>query len=95
MMKNLKLKLRNYLGNIDKQLQLLTLEKQHQYLLIFFLGYGLLSTAVFIKIGYDVMTTNRKLQIEHIQQPFQKSKQLKIQLDSLINIHKNDFYERE
>ncbi|MGU9939274.1 nitrogen regulatory IIA protein [Empedobacter brevis] len=94
-MKNLKLKLRNYLGNIDKQLQLLTLEKQHQYLLIFFLGYGLLSTAVFIKIGYDVMTTNRKLQIEHIQQPFQKSKQLKIQLDSLINIHKNDFYERE
>ncbi|WP_314059166.1 nitrogen regulatory IIA protein [Empedobacter brevis] len=93
-MKNLKLKLRNYLGNIDKQLQLLTLEKQHQYLLIFFLGYGLLSTAVFIKIGYDVMTTNRELQIEHIQQPFQKSKQLKIQLDSLINIHKNDFYER-
>ncbi len=94
-MKNIKLKLRNYLESLDKNWQMLTLEKQHKYLLTFFLGYGLLSTAVFIKIGYDVVTTNKKLQIEHIQQPFQKSKQLKIQLDSLITIHKNDWYERE
>ncbi|WP_312554320.1 nitrogen regulatory IIA protein [Empedobacter brevis] len=94
-MKNLKLKLRNYLKNLDKNWQMLTLEKQHQYLLTFFLGYGLLNTAVFINIGYDVVTTNKKLQIEHIQQPFQKSKQLKIQLDSLITIYKNDWYEGE
>ena len=96
-MKNIKLKFRNYLESIDKRWQLLTLEKQHQYLLTFLLGYGLTSGCVFIKIGYDVLNTSEKLQIEHIKHPIQKSKEIEIEIevqkDTLTTILKNDWYE--
>ena len=93
-MKNLKSKFRYYIENIDKRWKLLSLEKQHQYLLTFLLGYGLINGCVFIKIGYDLVQSNQKLHIEHIVHPMQKRIEKRPLVDTITTIHKNDSYER-
>ena len=88
-MKKIKLKLSQFLKRIDNQWQQLSLEKQHQYLLTFFLVYGLFSVIVFIKIGFDVASNKESIHVEHIKQPFQNSKDSNSVIDSSSTIHKN------
>ncbi|WP_313375281.1 hypothetical protein [Chishuiella sp.] len=94
-MKNIKLKLSSFFETAEKKWQLLSLEKQHQVLLTFLLSYGLLSLSVFIKIGYDLYTSNKKFQIEHIKTPIQKSSEISVFTDTINSIQKNNLYERE
>ncbi len=92
-MEEIKLKLSHFLKRIDNQWQQLSLEKQHQYLLTFFLVYSLFSVVVFIKIGFDVVTKKESIHVVHIKQPLQISKDANSVIDSSSTIHKNISYE--
>lgn len=94
-MKQIQTKIAHYLEIVDKHWQLLSLQKQQQYLFTFFIGYSLLSLCAFLKIGYDVYASNQKMEIEHIKNPIKESRETLHQHDTIQPILKRYLYERE
>jgi len=73
-MKKLKENIQKYFEEIDKHWKRLSLKKQHQYLVVLFIGYLLLTITVIFKIWYDTGSNKAKMQINHIENPVIKQR---------------------
>lgn len=71
-MKNLRINMDKYFNQLDDRWRALTVKKQHQYTLYFFLGY-LLTTLVIAKVWYETRTSKNDLKIERIENPVLKN----------------------
>lgn len=94
-MKKLRANMDNYFDKLDERWRLLSLRKQHQYMLYFFVGYLILTIGVVLKVWYDVGKSSRDLIINHIENPIVRKKESAVSLqDSLLKIIKNKKHER-
>jgi len=95
-MKNLKESMRSYLVEIDNRWKKLSIKKQHQYLVVLFMGYLLLTITVIFKIWYDIGNTSEKMVIHHIENPVTNKIPYRDSLKSTINNSlKATIYERK
>lgn len=95
-MKKLKESMRSYLVEMDNRWKKLSIKKQHQYLMVLFAGYFLLTITVIFKIWYDTGNNNEKMSINHIENPIIKKISYKDSLQSTINNSvKATIYERK
>jgi hypothetical protein len=95
-MKNLRTTIDKYFDKLDERWQALPIQKQHQYMLYFFVGYLLLTAGVFGKIWYETSTSHNEIGIEHIKNPVLKKNESPAKLqDTLSTILKNQIYERK
>lgn len=90
-MKNLRINIDKYFNQLDDRWRALTVKKQHQYTLYFFLGYLLLTTLVIAKVWYETRTSKNDLKIEHIENPVLKNTP-KLQVSTIKKIK---VYERK
>lgn len=72
-MKKLKETIHRYFDKIDNRWKRLSLKKQHQYVVVLFIGYLLLTITVIFKIWYDTGSNQDKMQINHIENPVMKN----------------------
>lgn len=72
-MKKLKESIHQYFEQIDNRWKRLSLRKQHQYMVVLFIGYLLLTITVILKIWYDTGSNKDKMQINHIENPVMKT----------------------
>jgi len=94
-MKKLKETIHRYFEKIDNRWKRLSLKKQHQYVVVLFIGYLLLTITVIFKIWYDKGSNKDKMQINHIENPVMKNSPYKDSLHHNIkNILKTTIYER-
>lgn len=85
----------NYFDKLDERWRALSLRKQHQYMVCFFVTYLILTIGVVVKVCYDVGKSNSELTINHIENPIVRKKESAVSLrDSLLKIIKNKKYER-
>lgn len=95
-MKNLKENMHRYLEEMDNRWKKLSIKKQHQYLMVLFAGYFLLTITVIFKIWYDTGNTSEKIEIHHIKNPVSNKILYKDSLKSTINNSlKATIYERK
>lgn len=95
-MKNLKINMDKWFDKQEEQWIAMSVKKQHQYILYFFMGYVLLTAVVIFKVWYDITKTDNGISIEHIQNPILKKKESATSLqDSLSIILKNKIHERK
>jgi len=95
-MKKLKENINRYSEEMDNRWKKLSIKKQHQYLLILFVGYLLLTITVIFKIWYDTGNNNEKMQIKHIENPVSNKIPYKDSLKSNFNNSlKATIYERK
>ena len=95
-MKKLKENIHRYSEEIDNRWKRLTIKKQHQYLMVLFAGYFLLTIIVIFKICYDTGNNNEKMLIKHIENPAIKKIPSKDTLQSTINNSlKTTIYEKK
>lgn len=94
-MKKLKANLDRYFDQLDDRWRELSVRKQHQYTLYFFLGYLMLTAGVIAKVWYDTGKSENDMKIEHIENPILKKNGNPASLqDSISIILKNKIYER-
>ena len=85
-----------YFDKLDERWRTLSLRKQHQYTLYFFVGYLLLTAAVIFKVWYDTVKSSNDMVIEHIENPVLQKNESPARLqDTLSTILKNTIYERK
>lgn len=95
-MKKLKETTQRYFEKIDNRWKRLSLKKQHQYLVVLFIGYLLLTITVIFKIWYDTGSNKDKMQINRIENPVMKNSPYKDSLHHNIkNLLKTTIYERK
>ena len=94
-MKNLKRKIKEWFDQLDGEWRKLHIGKQRRYILLFFLGYALVSILVLFKICYDMGADEHQAQIKHIENPLiKRTKPEPLAQDSITAIKKNRAYER-
>ena len=85
----------SFLNKFDGSWKALPLKVQYQYLLIFFLGYALITLGMILKVVQDARKSNQGIIIEHIENPVLKKNESATSLwDSLLMIKKNKTNER-
>lgn len=95
-MKNLRTTIDKYFDKLDERWRVLPIQKQHQYMLYFFLGYLMLTAGVIGKVWYDTSESSNDIGIEHIKNPVLKKNESPAKLqDTLSTILKNKIYERK
>lgn len=95
-MKKIRTNIDQHLDRLARRWQTMPINKQHKYILYFFVGYFLLSAGVIGKVWYDTGTTNDVVIIRHIENPvFEKRKEPAGMQDTLTTTQKNKFYERQ
>ena len=83
------------LNKFDGSWKALPLKVQYKYLLIFFLGYALVTMGMILKVVHDARKSNQGIIIEHIENPVIKKNESATSLwDSLLMIKKNKTHER-
>ncbi|OPC66489.1 nitrogen regulatory IIA protein [Elizabethkingia bruuniana] len=94
-MKKLRIKISKWFGRLDEWWRQLPVKRQHRYTLLLFAGYALLSLVTVLEVWYDVLQSNNKITIEHINNPvIGKRKSPVLPQDSISKILKNKLYER-
>lgn len=73
-MRKLQADLDKWFDSLDKRWRALTLRRQQQYTLYFFMVYLFLTAAVLIKICLDTAKSNAGMEINHIENPALKKK---------------------
>lgn len=73
-MKELRANIGKYFDKLEERWRGLSVRKQHQYILCFFVGYLLLTVGLIGKIWYDTSKLRNDLVIEHIENPVTKRK---------------------
>jgi len=63
-----------YFDKLDERWRVLPIQKQHQCMLYFFVGYLLLTAGVIGKVWYETSKSNNEMVIEHIENPVLKKK---------------------
>jgi hypothetical protein len=63
-----------WFDKIDKCWRALPIEKQHKYVLYFFVGYLFITAGVIFKVLYDIGKSDNDIVIEHIKNPVLKKK---------------------
>jgi hypothetical protein len=71
-MKNLRTTISNRFDKLDDHWRSIPVKRQHRYMLLFFLGYVLLTAAVIIGIWYDVQNPKKEIHILPIENPIIK-----------------------
>ena len=94
-MKKIRASVDRYLDRLDERWRALSLRKQHQYILYFFVGYLLLTAVVIGKVWYDTKKSGNSMVIEHIENPVLKSKNPARLQDRVSTILKKKLYERK
>lgn len=94
-MKKIRANMDRYFDQMEKRWQALSVRKQHQYILYFFVGYLLLTIAVIGKVIYDTSKSDNGMVIEHIENPVLTSKNPARLQDSVSKVLKNKIYERK
>ena len=85
-----------YFDRLDERWRVLPIQKQHQCMLYFFVGYLLLTVAVIGKVMYDTSKSGNDMVIEHIENPVLKKSESPARLqDTVSTILKNKIYERK
>jgi hypothetical protein len=93
-MRKLRANLDKWFEGLDERWRALTLRKQQQYTLYFFIGYLLLTVAVIFKVCLDTAKSNDDMEIKHIENPaLKKEVSPALIQDTLITILKNKIYE--
>ena len=63
-----------YFDRLDERWRVLPIQKQHQCMLYFFVGYLLLTAGVIGKVWYETSKSRNDIGIEHIENPIHKKK---------------------
>ena len=85
-----------YFDKMDERWRVLPIQKQHQCMLYFFVGYLLLTAGVIGKVWYETSKSLNDIGIEHIENPIHKKNESPALLqDTLSTILKNKIYERK
>ncbi|TGD58998.1 nitrogen regulatory IIA protein [Flavobacterium humi] len=93
-MKKLRANLEKWFDELDERWRALTLRKQQQYTLYFFVGYLLLTAGVICKVCLDTARSDNDMLINHIEKPALKKKESPRAIkDTLKTILKNKIYE--
>lgn len=61
-----------FFDRLDERWKALTVGRQHQYTLYFFVGYLILTVGVVAKVWYDTRLSKNDMHIEHIENPVLK-----------------------
>jgi hypothetical protein len=95
-MKKLRATMDRYFDKLDQRWRILPIQKQHQCLLYFFVGYLLLTTGIIGRVWYETSKSRNDIAIEHIENPVLKKKGSSTLLkDTLSTIFKNKIHERK
>ena len=83
-----------YFDKLDERWRVLPIQKQHQCMLYFFVGYLLLTAGVISKVWYETSKSRNDIVIEHIENPIHNKNESPTKLqDTLTTIYKNKIYE--
>ena len=83
-----------YFDKMDERWRVLPIQKQHQCMLYFFVGYLLLTAGVISKVWYETSKSRKDIGIEHIENPIHNKNESPTKLqDTLTTIYKNKIYE--
>lgn len=83
-----------YFDKLDERWRVLPIQKQHQCMLYFFVGYLILTAGVIGKVWYETSKSHNDIGIEHIENPIHKKNESPTKLqDTLTTIYKNKIYE--
>lgn len=74
-----------YFDKLDKRWRVLPIQKQHQCMLYFFVGYLLLTVGVIGKVGYKTSKSRNDIGIEHIVNPIHKKNESPTKMKVLQN----------
>ena len=95
-MKNPRTRIGDWFNKLNGQWRAMPVKKQHRYMLLFFLGYALLSVVVLLKVCYDIAHSDNTMAIEHIENPINRQNNSSVSpQDSIKTILKGKNYERE
>lgn len=81
-MKKMKETIHRCFDKIDNRWKRLSIKKQHQYLIVLFIGYLLLTSTVIFKIWYDTGSNEAKMPVNHIENPVMKNNPYKDSLET-------------
>ncbi len=85
-MKKLRIKIKKYFTYLNQCWLRLPLEKQRKYILLFFIGYFLLTVVVMLNAFRSTGKAGKGIVIEHIENPVIKKREvLTGTIDSTIN----------
>ena len=85
-----------YFDKLDERWRVLPIQKQHQCMLYFFVGYLLLTAGVIGEVWYETSKSRNDMVIEHIENPVLEKKGSPALLkDTLSTILKYKIYERK
>jgi hypothetical protein len=95
-MKKLRTTMDRYFDKLDERWRVLPIQKQHQCMLYFFVGYLLLTAGVISKVWYETSKSRNDIGIEHIENPIHNKNESPTKLqDTLTTILKYKIYERK
>jgi hypothetical protein len=95
-MKKLRTDMDKWFEKLDEHWRALSLRKQHNYTLYFFVSYLLLTAGMIGKVWYETSNSRNDIGIEHIENPIHKKNASPTKLqDTLTTIYKNKIYERK
>lgn len=94
-METIRTTIQRWLDRHDKSWRALSLERQRSYTLYLFLAYLLLTAVVILKVWYDMVKSDNRMAIEHIDNPVRKKESPPSQQDTSSTIIKEKNYERK
>jgi hypothetical protein len=93
-MKKLRATMERYFEKLDERWRVLPIQKQHQCMLYFFVGYLLLTAGGISKVWYETSKSRNDIGIAHIENPIHNKNESPTKLqDTLTTIYKNKIYE--
>jgi hypothetical protein len=94
-MKKLRATMERYFDKLDECWRVLPIQKQHQCMLYFFVGYLLLTAGIIGKVWYETSKSRNDIGIEHIENPIHNKNESPTKLDDTLTIiYKNKIYEK-